>query len=91
MEEVEEDAGARKRTIRFGDEKEEDVETTKDDEDLEDDVPGAPNNLQKKMLAMAGQDLDQFMKEMEQVHRSREAEKQVIYYSHRIPIHSKYT
>jgi len=76
VEEAEEDAGARKRTIRFGDEKEEDVETTKDDEDLEDDVPGAPNNLQKKMLAMAGQDLDQFMKEMEQVHRSREAEKQ---------------
>ena len=29
------------------------------------------------MLAMAGQDLDQFMKEMEQVHKRNEAEKQV--------------
>ena len=34
-----------------------------------------PNSLQKKMLAMAGQDLDQFMKEMEVVHKTREAEK----------------
>ena len=29
--------------------------------------PGQPNPLQKKMLAMAGQDLDQFMREMEEV------------------------
>ena len=40
VEDEDDDAGGRKRTIRFGDEKEEDVETTQDDEDLEDDVPG---------------------------------------------------
>lgn len=33
------------------------------------------NPLQRKMLEMAGQDLDQFMREMEEVHRQREAEK----------------
>jgi len=63
---------ARKRTIRFGDEPAAPA--------ADDGPPGAaavqgPNNLQKKMLEMAGQDLDQFMKEMEEVHRQREAEK----------------
>jgi len=68
----------RKRKIRFGDENEtEATEDVKNDEAGEDEGVGAPgpNSLQKKMLAMAGQDLDQFMKEMEEVHRSREAEK----------------
>ena len=68
----------RKRKIRFGDENETDAtEDVRDDEVGEDEgvaAPG-PNSLQKKMLAMAGQDLDQFMKEMEEVHRTREAEK----------------
>jgi len=64
---------SRKRTIRFGDES---------GGGGEEAPPGAaqpniqgPNNLQKKMLEMAGQDLDQFMKEMEEVHKQREAEK----------------
>jgi len=75
VEEDPEEAGGRKRTIRFGDEgqSEEAVEATEEDGD--EVAPGAPNNLQKKMLAMAGQDIDSFMKEMEEVHRSREAEK----------------
>ena len=52
---------ARKRTIRFGDEPSAPA--------ADDGPPGAaavqgPNNLQKKMLEMAGQDLDQFMKEV---------------------------
>lgn len=67
------EAGSRKRTIRFGDEAEQEEKVGVEEEDCE--VPGAPNSLQKKMLAMAGQDLDSFMKEMEEVHRSREAEK----------------
>jgi len=33
----------------------------------------APTALQQKMLAMAGQDIDQFMKEMEEVHKKQEA------------------
>lgn len=44
-------------------------------EEYEEKVAPQPNSLQKKMLAMAGQDLDQFMKEMEVVHKTREAEK----------------
>lgn len=35
-----------------------------------------PTALQQKMLAMAGQDIDQFMREMEEVHRKREADRQ---------------
>ena len=70
------EAGSRKRTIRFGDEAEQEEKVGQKEEDEEDgEVPGAPNSLQKKMLKMAGQDLDSFMKEMEEVHRSREAEK----------------
>lgn len=34
-----------------------------------------PTSLQQKMLAMAGQDIDQFMKEMEVVHKKRETER----------------
>jgi len=68
--------GSRKRTIRFGDEREEQVEDKGgDDQETAVSAPGQPNSLQKKMLAMAGQDLDQFMREMEEVHRTREAEK----------------
>ena len=70
------EAGGRKRTIRFGDEAEQDEKVGQEQEEEEDcEVPGAPNSPQKKMLKMAGQDLDSFMKEMEEVHRSREAEK----------------
>lgn len=34
-----------------------------------------PTTLQQKMLAMAGQDIDQFMREMEVVHKKRETER----------------
>lgn len=34
-----------------------------------------PTSLQQKMLAMAGQDIDQFMREMEVVHKKRETER----------------
>jgi len=72
---VEVDVGSRKRTIRFGDEREEQEDKTGEELDANNSAPGQPNSLQKKMLAMAGQDLDQFMREMEEVHRTREAEK----------------
>jgi len=71
----------RKRTIRFGAEDEdvdEDLEPPPMD-DLQDEPlskPPQPNSLQRKMLEMAGQDLDQFMKEMEEVHKQKEAEKE---------------
>ena len=74
--EDEEGDGGRRRTIRFGDEKENEADSENVTTADEEDVPGAPSSLQKKMLAMAGQDLDQFMKEMEQVHRSKEREKE---------------
>ena len=79
---------SRKRKIKFGDESYEPGDDSGDDEEEKAPrgrVGGAetltttpapqPNSLQKKMLAMAGQDLDQFMKEMEVVHKTREAEK----------------
>jgi len=54
-----------------------------EDHDPDDDDDGEPmvkapqpNSLQRKMLEMAGQDLDQFMKEMEEVHKQKEAEKE---------------
>ena len=80
----------RKRKIKFGDESyEPGDESDEDGEEKESRRGGGggggetltttpapqPNSLQKKMLAMAGQDLDQFMKEMEVVHKTREAEK----------------
>lgn len=46
----------RSRTIRFADD-----EDKKDDEEV---VAPKPTSLQQKMLAMAGQDIDQFMKEV---------------------------
>lgn len=73
---VEEVESKKKRTIRFGDEGGADDEDVDSDEESETTVaPTEPTGLQKKMLAMAGQDLDQFMKEMEEVHKTREAEK----------------
>ena len=60
----EETADTRKRTIRFGDESKEATEEVGGD-GAEESVPGGPSSLQKKMLAMAGQDLDTFMQEME--------------------------
>jgi WW domain-binding protein 11 len=33
------------------------------------------DDLQKRMLAMAGQDVDAYLKEMEEVHRQTQAEK----------------
>ena len=63
----EETADTRKRTIRFGDEATKDVteEVAGGDGAEAESVPGGPSSLQKKMLAMAGQDLDTFMQEME--------------------------
>jgi len=77
-----EDNTTRKRKIKFGDEGSDEEEPSRGKPTEERDqgregkaAPGQPNSLQKKMLAMAGQDLDQFMKEMEVVHKTREAEK----------------
>jgi len=73
----------RKRKIRFGEEDEDEVDQEDQEpppeEDLEEEAPSKPpqpNSLQRKMLEMAGQDLDQFMKEMEEVHKQKEAEKE---------------
>lgn len=43
--------------------------------DDRDNSKNKPTSLQQKMLAMAGQDIDQFMKEMEVVHKKRETER----------------
>lgn len=77
------DPPAKSRTIRFADDKEDskqesenkekDIEKEKEkDRDL---VKVKPTTLQQKMLAMAGQDIDQFMREMEVVHKKRETER----------------
>ncbi|XP_066992158.1 WW domain-binding protein 11 isoform X2 [Anabrus simplex] len=83
------DAG-RPRTIRFADdderpavEEERAVEATaarepeKEKEAESEPAPQTPKptTLQQKMLAMAGQDIDQFMREMEEVHRKREQDR----------------
>lgn len=46
------------------------------DTDERDNTKNKPTSLQQKMLAMAGQDIDQFMKEMEVVHKKRETERE---------------
>jgi len=78
---------SRKRKIRFGadDDDERPPGVQDDDDGAEDDEVDEdggrvnapqPNSLQRKMLEMAGQDLDQFMKEMEEVHKQKEEEKE---------------
>lgn len=71
------------KTIRFSDEPKiapavSEVEKTdekKDDSKLiEADVP-KPTSLQQRMLAISGQNIDEFMKEMENVHKKKEQEK----------------
>jgi len=59
----------------FGDEREEEEEAEEKRGGGRSAAP-APNSLQRKMLEMAGQDLDQFMKEMEEVHKQKEEEKE---------------
>ncbi|XP_033328728.1 uncharacterized protein LOC117221682 [Megalopta genalis] len=70
------------RTIRFADDKEDkqesdnkEKETDKEKEKERDMSKVKPTTLQQKMLAMAGQDIDQFMREMEVVHKKRETER----------------
>lgn len=79
----------RSKKIRFDDEDEENAdanvastsggnEQSNQDSDLV--APGEESGpqvdeIQRKMLLMAGQDVDQYMKEMEQVHRATQAEK----------------
>ncbi|XP_068970988.1 WW domain-binding protein 11-like isoform X2 [Bombus flavifrons] len=71
------------RTIRFADDKEDnkqesdgkDKDGDKEKEKERDIAKVKPTTLQQKMLAMAGQDIDQFMREMEVVHKKRETER----------------
>lgn len=71
------------KTIRFADdnkvegEKRDDHDSSnnKDSDKNKDLTKVKPTSLQQKMLAMAGQDIDQFMKEMEVVHKRRESER----------------
>ncbi|KAG7188216.1 hypothetical protein KM043_016085 [Ampulex compressa] len=76
------DAPLKSRTIRFADDKEDKQELENKDKDSEKDKEKdremskvKPTTLQQKMLAMAGQDIDQFMREMEVVHKKRESER----------------
>lgn len=71
------------KTIRFSDEPKvttaltetERADQKKDDNKLiEADVP-KPTSLQQRMLAISGQNIDEFMKEMENVHKKKEQEK----------------
>ncbi|XP_063239656.1 WW domain-binding protein 11 [Bacillus rossius redtenbacheri] len=69
---AEPDGKQRPRTIRF----EDDEEGAGEEDEEEGAAPTPkPTSLQQKMLAMAGQDIDQFMKEMEEVQRKREQER----------------
>ncbi|KAJ8683627.1 hypothetical protein QAD02_019419 [Eretmocerus hayati] len=66
------------RTIRFADaDQDEDLRGDREPErDREKDLAKVkPTSLQQKMLMMAGQDIDQFMKEMEAVHQKKETER----------------
>ena len=63
----------RAKKIRFDDEGERDEE--KEAEEGEEATPQV-DSIQKKMLQMAGQDIDAYMKEMEEVHRQTQAEKE---------------
>ncbi|EZA48356.1 WW domain-binding protein [Ooceraea biroi] len=76
------DPPAKSRTIRFADDKEDGKQESenkeKEEKEKEKDRDMAkvkPTTLQQKMLAMAGQDIDQFMREMEVVHKKRETER----------------
>lgn len=77
------DPPAKSRTIRFADDKEDnkqDSENKEKDAEKEkekdrDIAKVKPTTLQQKMLAIAGQDIDQFMREMEVVHKKRETER----------------
>ncbi|KAL0131579.1 hypothetical protein PUN28_002841 [Cardiocondyla obscurior] len=75
------DTPAKSRTIRFADDGKEDKQESENKEkDMEkekdrDIAKVKPTTLQQKMLAMAGQDIDQFMREMEVVHKKRETER----------------
>ncbi|XP_071568847.1 uncharacterized protein [Temnothorax nylanderi] len=76
------DPPAKSRTIRFADDKEDKQESENKEKDVEkekekdrDMAKVKPTTLQQKMLAMAGQDIDQFMREMEVVHKKRETER----------------
>lgn len=77
------DSAQKLRTIRFADDKgdgKQDIDSRdkimdkerEKDRELE---KVKPTTLQQKMLAMAGQDIDQFMREMEVVHKKRETER----------------
>lgn len=78
------DSNLKSRTIRFADDKEDKTESEINDKDKEKEreiekeketAKVKPTTLQQKMLAMAGQDIDQFMREMEVVHKKRETER----------------
>ena len=70
-------SSSKSRTIRFADDDK--IGTDKRDDNSKDSdkdlTKSKPTSLQQKMLAMAGQDIDQFMKEMEVVHKKRETER----------------
>ena len=65
------------------DEDNEDEDDNDDDDNISSDVAnkdeGAdvikPTNLQQRMLALSGQNIDDFMKEMENVHKKKEQER----------------
>ncbi|XP_063995263.1 WW domain-binding protein 11-like [Diachasmimorpha longicaudata] len=69
------------RTIRFADDKDENKLSEKEQSSQKEKGQERelekvkPTTLQQKMLVMAGQDIDQFMREMEVVHKKRETER----------------
>lgn len=75
-------AAKRLKSIRFSDETNRSSESPdsrdsekKDDSKTTEDVIKQPTALQQKMLAISGQNIDEFMKEMENVHKRKEQEK----------------
>jgi len=72
-----------RRTIRFDDEERATAAVSKEGEEdqqnqqaEEEETPPQVDDIQRKMLLMAGQDVDQYMKEMEEVHKQTQVEKQ---------------
>ncbi|XP_051161113.1 WW domain-binding protein 11 [Leptopilina boulardi] len=63
------------KTIRFADERGNKLKHDYEKDQDKDVTKVKPTSLQQKMLAMAGQDIDQFMREMEVVHKKRETER----------------
>ncbi|KAF7997558.1 hypothetical protein HCN44_006129 [Aphidius gifuensis] len=81
LEKITDNSQQKLRTIRFSDDKNdknidnENNEKNKNKDDERDIETVKPTSVQQKMLAMAGQDIDEFMRDMESAHKKKINEK----------------